>query len=132
MQLSRRRKSTGKRLPHLKIEYIMFRNYGSPTIEVCYKQKYAVSHKYRDLDCSDSSSTKFHILTKHYWILEDSCHIQVYDDTMLEIRLIKSLLEISYGNAIRCELDGNPSNPAKLQEALLFHPQIPEKGLVVS
>ena len=109
-----------KRLPHLKVRRIRF------TIEPRYSQiivSYRQSHDngYMSRNWRDwgSLSTKLHVLIQH-WIFGDHCQIEFWDHSILNCRLLKSLLKINYGNAIQCEIVRAPSDPAKFQEALPF------------
>ena len=118
-----------KRLPHLKIEGICFDYCNKSEIEVLYGQKNENEDRFkkRHWNYSDPLSPKLPILIRH-WILEDNCQIMFFGrDNILPIPLLKSLLEINYGNAIQWVFLGDPSKPSKVQESLPFIHEVLKK-----
>ena len=120
-----------KRLPHLKIEAIKFHYKKAGEIRVLYRKKHEelFSYKAKAWKYSTPFSIKLHILTKH-WILEDDCLVKFWGDSILDIELLKCLLEIEYGNGIRCYFNHSYSdnlNTAKVLEARPFIRELLQK-----
>ena len=109
-----------KRLPHLKIEEIEFSDCGASQIVVSYRRKHESTFSDKK-HLWDPLSTKLRTLIQH-WILEDDCHVIFGGYAILNIQLLKSLLEIGYGEAVQCQLQQDRcrqlADRAKIQEAL--------------
>ena len=117
-----------KRLPHEKIKGVIFSESrpddGNPSATSI---RYQNPNRIRYWDYSDPLATKLSLLLSQYLILEDDCEVQFWMSCVVPIPLLKSLSEINYGNAIKCDFFGGPSNPAEYQEALPFIQKFLEK-----
>ena len=120
-----------ERLPHLKISEIDFVYEKAGLITVGYRQKHEriSSYKAREWKYSIRPSTKLTILTRH-WILEADCELVFGGNSILDIELLKSLLEFNFGNEIQCGFRGGfwgSLSAPKVPEALPFIRKLLEK-----